>query len=176
METARLFFAAWPVPEIQQALHAVARQAREECGGRAIAARNVHLTLAFLGNIDRARMQQLDALAAGITGSQYELVIDRVEYWRHNRILWAGVQRCPDSVQALVANLCTALRGIGFKLDDRPYAPHITLLRNARRAPAQSAVPAIAWAVRDFALIESVQRGRERVYEVLRRWPLVNIS
>ena len=174
IEMARVFFAAWPAPEVQHALHEVARQAQRECGGRAIVARNVHLTLAFLGNIERARLPQLDAAAAGISGSPCELVIDRVEYWRHNRILWAGVERCPDPLQALVASLSTALRALGFKLDDRPYVPHVTLLRNARRAPAGSGVPVIAWPVRDFALVESVQRGRERVYDVLRRWPLTN--
>jgi 2'-5' RNA ligase len=46
------------------------------------------------------------------------------------------------------------------------------LLRNARRAPAASAIPPVAWAVEDFALIESAARADGRVYEVLRRWPL----
>jgi 2'-5' RNA ligase len=171
-ETARLFFAAWPAPEVQLALHGVARQALRESGGRAIAARNIHLTLAFLGDIERALVQELETVAAGISVPQCELLIDRVEYWRHNRILWAGVERCPDPVHALVAGLSNGLRALGLKLDDRPYVPHVTLLRNARRAPAALVVPVIAWPVHDFALIESVQCGRERVYEVMRRWPL----
>ena len=133
MGVARLFFAAWPTPEVQQALHEIAGQAQRECGGRAVTARNIHLTLAFLGNVERARVPKFYAVAAGITGAPCDLVVDRVDYWRHNRILWAGVERCSDSLQALVADLCKGLRAIDFSLDERPYIPHITLLRNARR-------------------------------------------
>ena len=171
-EAARLFFAAWPTPAVQRALHRIAEHAQRECSGRAIAARNIHLTLAFLGNVDRGRMPQLDAVAAATTGAPCDLVVDRVEYWRRNRILWAGVERCPLPLPALVADLSSGLRAIGFSLDERPYVPHITLVRNARRKPADSAIAAITWPVRDLALVESVPRGRERVYEVLRRWPL----
>jgi 2'-5' RNA ligase len=169
---ARLFFAAWPGPEIQQALHDLARQAQPECGGRAIPARNIHLTLAFLGDIERARMTQLDILAAAIEGSGCELVIDRLGYWRHNRILWAGAARCPAPLQALVSSLSMALRGAGYTLEERPYVPHVTLLRDARRAGARLAFSPAVWPVRDFALVESVQTGRERIYEVVRRWSL----
>lgn len=169
---ARLFFAAWPTPDVQDALHEIALQAQAECGGRAVTARNIHLTLAFLGNVDRARLPGLEALAAAVAGAPCDLVIDRIGYWRDNRILWAGVERCPEPLTALVAALCGALRAIDFRVDARPYVPHVTLLRNARRAPAQPGLGPIAWPVRDLALIESAPRGRERVYEVLRRWPL----
>jgi len=172
-DAARLFFAVWPTPAVQLALHNVAREALIECGGRAVAARNIHLTLAFLGDVERAWLHDLERIAAGIIVSQCEITVDRVGYWRHNRILWAGVEHCPDSMSALVARLTSALRELGFKLDERPYVPHVTLLRNARRAPAALAVPSIAWPVLDFALIESAQRGRERIYEVARTWPLV---
>src|SRR6185295_20153073 len=76
--SARLFFAAWPEPGIQQALHELARRAQGECGGRAIAARKIHLTLAFLGSFERARLDALEALAAGIAGAPCDLVLTRV--------------------------------------------------------------------------------------------------
>ena len=173
--TARLFFAAWPAPEVQHALHRIGEEAQRECGGRAIQERNIHLTLVFLGNVERVRLPQLKAIAAGIVAVPCDLTFDRVEYWRHNRILWAGVERCPASLLALVSGLSLGLRAIGLDPDSRPYLPHITLLREARRAPMGSRVTEIAWPVRDFALIESVERGKGRVYEVLRRWPLVNV-
>ena len=170
--TARLFFAAWPAPEVQHALHGIARQFQRECGGRTMAQRNIHLTLVFLGNVERARLPQFKSVAGAVTAPGCELVIDRVEYWRRNRVLWAGVERCPEALRSLVAGLAAGLRAVAFEPEDRPYVPHVTLLRDARRAPAKSAVGTIAWPVRDFALIESVPRGGARVYEVLRRWPL----
>jgi 2'-5' RNA ligase len=171
-DTARLFFAAWPAAGVQETLHTVAQRAQRECGGRAVAQRNIHLTLAFLGNVPRDRLHQIEAVAGKVDGSRCDIEVDRLQYWKHNRILWAGVERCPESLAGLAEKLSEGLRAIGFKLDDRPYVLHITLVRNARCAPSERMIPAVAWPIHDIALIESVQRGNGRVYEVLRRWPL----
>jgi 2'-5' RNA ligase len=167
-----LFFAAWPPSGVQEALHAVAEQARRECGGRAIAQRSLHATLAFLGDVPRDRLAAIEAVADGMGGPRCDLTVDRVRYWKHNRIVWAGVERCPEPLLALAGRLSGALRATGFTLDDRPYVLHVTLLRNARRAPASTAMPAVAWPVDAFALVESVPRGDGRAYEVRRQWPL----
>jgi 2'-5' RNA ligase len=171
-DTVRLFFAAWPAASVQERLHALAQNARSECGGRAVAQRNIHLTLAFLGDVPRERLPQIEAVAGGIDGACCELAVDRLQYWRHNRIVWAGVERCPEPLRDLARALSARLRAIGFRLDDRPYVPHVTLLRDARRAPADLMIPAIAWPVADIALVESVQRDNGRAYEILQRWPL----
>ncbi|HZM44876.1 MAG TPA: RNA 2',3'-cyclic phosphodiesterase [Burkholderiales bacterium] len=167
-----MFFAAWPTAGVQEKLHAIAQQARRECGGRAVAQGNIHLTLAFLGDVPRDRVHQIESVAAEISGSRCDIAVDRLQYWKHNRILWAGVERCPEPLAGLAGKLSVGLRAIGFKLDDRPYVLHVTLLRNARCAPAERSIPAVAWPIADVALVESLQRGDGRVYEVLRRWPL----
>ena len=171
-DSARLFFALWPDAGTQHALGALAQGLKPECGGRAVPARNIHLTLVFLGNVERARMPRLEALAAGIRVARFELTLDCVEFWRHNRIVWAGTRYCPEALQELVARLGEGLAAEGFRADERPYVPHITLLRNARRQPATAAAPAITWPVARFALVESAPRERGRVYEVVREWPL----
>lgn len=171
-ETARLFFAAWPTPEIQRALGDFGRARQRECGGRALLARKLHLTLVFLGDVARERLAELDALAGGISAPRFDLELEHVEYWRHNRIVWAGVARCPGALQLLVQRLEQGLSSSGFRFDRRPYAPHVTLLRNARRAPTDVAMHPIAWPVSRFALVESVPRGKGRSYEVMREWPL----
>jgi 2'-5' RNA ligase len=171
-ETARLFFAAWPAPDTQRALGRVSRALQRECGGRALPARNIHLTLVFLGDIERARLAGLERVAESISAPRFQLRIDRVEYWRHNRIVWAGVAECPPALPRLVERLEGSLTAAGYRLDRRAYVPHITLLRNARREPATSMTTAIAWPVSRFALVESAPRDRGRVYEVLREWPL----
>ena len=170
--TARLFFAAWPAPEVQQALGRLALGLQPGCGGRAIPARNIHLTLVFLGDVERTSLPRVESLAGAVAASRFELSVDRVQYWRHNRIVWAGVARCPPAALALVARLETAASEAGVRVERRPYLAHVTLLRDARRPPAEAAVPAIAWSVERFALVESVQRDRGRVYEPLREWPL----
>jgi 2'-5' RNA ligase len=171
-DTARLFFAVWPAPEVQRALGEIARGARSECGGRAIPAENIHLTLVFLGNLPRERLAALETLGPAVRGRRFDLTVDRLEYWRHNRILWAGTSACPEALQALVSSLQEAVAGSEFRFDQRPYVPHVTLLRNARRAPANERCPAVAWPVDGFALVESAPRERGRAYQVLRSWPL----
>jgi 2'-5' RNA ligase len=169
---ARLFFAAWPAPEIQQAFGRLALELQPGCGGRAIPARNIHATLVFLGDVERTSLPRVEALARAVAAPRFALNVDRVQYWRHNRIVWAGVERCPAAALALVAQLEAAVAAAGMRAERRPYVPHITLLRDARRAPAAATVPVIAWPVERFALVESVQRDRGRVYQPLREWPL----
>jgi len=173
-DSARLFFAAWPAPEVQRALGGVAASAQEECGGRAVPSDKIHLTLVFLGNVPRLRLGELEALAATVKAPSFALAVDRLEYWRRNRILWAGVGECPEALRALVAALEQGLLAAGFQCDGRPYVPHVTLLRNARRGPAELRIPPVAWPVADFALVESVRAERSTLYEVLRRWPLAS--
>jgi len=165
-----LFFAAWPPPEAQRALGDLAGRLRSECGGRALPARNIHLTLVFLGEVARERLPRLEALAGAATVPRFELRVDHVGYWRHNRVVWAGVERGAAELRALAAGLEQALAGGGFHFDQRAYVPHITLLRNARCAPAAAAVRPVAWPVTGHALVESVPVGRARFYRVLRTW------
>jgi 2'-5' RNA ligase len=171
-DTARLFFAVWPTPQVQRALADIARRAQRECGGKAVPAANIHLTLVFLGDLPRDRVTVLEALASTVRGNRFELTVNRLEYWRHNRILWAGARICPEALQELVARMQGALAGAEFRFDRRPYVPHVTLLRNARRAPAQDSCPDVAWPVEGFALVESAPRAGGRAYQVLRSWPL----
>ena len=171
-ETARLFFAAWPAPEVQHALGEIARRARHECGGRAVADHNIHLTLVFLGDLPRDLVSELERLASALRARRFALAVDRLEYWRHNRILWAGCGASPEALQVLVERLRDALAAAGYHFDRRAYVPHVTLLRNARAAPAAGHCPAVTWPVTEFALVESAPRERARVYQVLRSWSL----
>lgn len=170
--TARLFFALWPDAASRAALDGVAQVLREACGGRVTQPPHLHLTLVFLGSVASRRIQELCSLAAGIVAPQFELAIDCVDSWPHNRIVWAGPGACPDELRGLVAVLEDALQRSGFHFDARPYIPHITLLRNARAAPPLQAVAGIRWRVADFSLVQSLRRANSTVYEVVQRWPL----
>ena len=116
-DVARLFFAAWPAPEVQRALGKIARDAQPECGGRAVPTGNIHLTLIFLGNLPRHRVTALETIASSVRGHPFALTVDRLEYWRHNRIVWGGTRACPEALQALVARLQEELYEIRGETD-----------------------------------------------------------
>jgi 2'-5' RNA ligase len=171
-DRARVFFALWPEPAVRERLAAATRIAHGECGGRATAPEKLHLTLIFLGAIDRARLPAVRSIASAIAIPAFELHLTKIGWWRHNRLVWAGGDQCPPALQTLVSSLQSGLGREGYALDERPYAPHVTLLRNALRGPTKAAIAAVAWPVHDFALVESVAAGGGVRYEVLAQWPL----
>lgn len=133
---------------------------------------NLHLTLVFIGNVDAARIPDLKGMARSITGDCFDLVVDTLNYWRHNRIAWAGANSVPPALVDLVARMEVALRANGFRFDARDYVPHITLLRNAVQAPRSPQLTPIVWHARHFALVESVRDDGGSRYQVLESWAL----
>jgi len=171
--THRVFFAIWPPRAAATRLHAAALAAQRDCGGRAMQPENLHLTLAFLGNVSAARLAEAEAVADGIAAPAFDVELDRLGWWKHNRILWAGSAALPPALGQLADTLGAGLRAAGFALDARPFALHATLLRNARcAAPAPQLAPPVAWLVGDFVLAESVPGPDGSRYAVRRRWPL----
>lgn len=129
---------------------------------------NLHQTLVFLGNVAIDRISELAALAADLRTSAFKLEFGVTGYWRHNRIVWAAPQATPEPLLALVAKLERELRQAGFKFDRRPYAPHLTLIRDAR-APARLPELTFDWKVVEFALVRSVPIQRGPRYDVIAR-------
>ncbi len=166
----RVFFALWPEANTAWALHAAGREAQRGCGGRLTAVDTVHQTLAFLGGILAARVADAEAAAAATVGIPFEWRLDRLGYWKHNRILWAGGDCEP--LAALAADLAERLRAAGFELERRPFAGHVTLLRKARCGHLPPLPAPIAWQVRDFVLVESHLDAQGARYETIGRWPL----
>jgi 2'-5' RNA ligase len=168
----RVFFALWPDAAALDALEAAAAAGQACCGGRRMRRDSLHLTLAFIGAVDDERLAQLHEIAAGIAAAPYELVLDRLGWWPHNRILWAGCSETPSHQRRLYEPLAGALTASGFQLDPRPHVPHLTLLRHARCDRLPELAAPIRWRVGEFTLVESSLQSDGARYRVLARWPL----
>ena len=125
----RLFFALWPPEDLQGRLASWARDAAGR--GRAMRRENIHLTLAFLGATDSALLSLLDECARTVRFAPLPLTLDRVGYWKHNRIIWCGPEDEPQVLTALVADLRAALDRAGISYDPKPFASHLTLVRKS---------------------------------------------
>jgi 2'-5' RNA ligase len=112
--TARVFFALWPSPPLASALADVALAAAKRYGGRTSRPDTIHLTLAFLGEVPEAALPTLCALAAELKAPPFELVIDRLGFWPHNHLLWAGCSTTPAPLQDMVLTLQKSLIAAGF--------------------------------------------------------------
>ena len=169
---ARVFFALWPDDDVRAALANAGAHAQAECGGRATAPDKIHLTLFFVGDIERSRIAALEACASRVAAAPFGLDMSALGYWRHNRIVWAGARHCPGELGTLVHDLSLSLAGEGIRGEDRPYVPHVTLVRNARQAPMRSALEAPVWKARELVLVESVRAAGVSRYAILAKWPL----
>lgn len=170
--TRRVFFALWPDAATAAGLHARARALHAECGGRAMRRDTLHLTLAFVGNVPQDGIASLEHVAAEVRGAPFVLELDQLGAWHRNRILWTSASSAPQALVALADALALRLREAGFVLEDRAFAPHITLVRNARAAPMAQTCPVLRWPVASFVLVVSEPTPAGARYRVLGRWPL----
>lgn len=168
----RLFFALWPDAPVCDALGEAARPLLAACRGRPVAQRNYHLTLAFLGGVPPARLEEIRAAAAGVRAAPFELVLDCHGHWPGPRVAWLGARRAPPEADGLAQALWRALEPLGFRPDPRPFRPHLTVLRACRACDWPGPVAPVAWPVRDFVLVRSETLPAGPVYEVVDRWPL----
>lgn len=169
----RLFFALWPQAEVRAALEAASRRMGKVCGGRPTRPENLHLTLVFLGKVEPARMQAVHAAAKDVAVPAFQLTLRELGYWPRQRIAWIAPVDPPRALFDLVRALNTGLAARGFLLDERPYLPHLTLLRQARCRGQAPKGEDIVWPISAFVLVCSTLRHEGVSYEQLAAWPLV---
>lgn len=173
----RLFVALRPPPEVRRALAAI--QSGIE-GARWQTENQLHLTLAFLGEVDRHGLDAAEQALATIVAPPLDLTLTQFGTFdtpRPGRIgtLWLGVEetRRPGHVPGPLSDLArairTALRRAGLAPEARSFRPHITLARfGASGAPRErlrpflthTPAPRARWQATGFHLVESTL-GRE---------------
>lgn len=168
----RLFFALWPPAQAAQSLHAWAQEAARETRGRVTRAETIHLTLAFLGEVEESRSSSLKSIGQASVGKPHTLPIEQARWWAHNRIVWAGPNEIPMPLMELAKDLKSRLLGEGFPLESRAFAAHVTLIRKAREPRELPPLPAIDWPVDEFVLVRSVLSREGSSYEAIARFAL----
>lgn len=163
----RLFFALWPPRETAAELHAWARDAQRSTGGRVTRADTIHLTLAFLGEVDEASVPGLKGLS--VKAERHSLPMEQARYWPHNRIVWAGPLETPGPLGALAVALASELKAKGFRTESRSFKSHVTLIRKAREPGELLPLPPVNWPVEEFVLVRSRLSAAGPRYEVIER-------
>ncbi|REL28363.1 hypothetical protein DXX93_18535 [Thalassotalea euphylliae] len=118
--------------------------------------KNLHLTLAFLGQATDEQLTAINQVAATFappkanlsaeetaTNSQIQspkprpniqpqpltLTVDHLAIFQTAKVLYAGLQITPHWLAALAKQLINAALGQGIKIPEREFIPHITLSR-----------------------------------------------
>lgn len=173
-ETARVFFALWPSTALADDLAGLAGQLAPICDGRPTRADTIHLTLAFVGDIDAARLPELAAAAEGLSVAPFTLTLDRLGHWPHNRIVWAGCSAPSAALGELAAALRTRLMAAGFAVDQGKtgFFPHVTLLRKAAKSlPDDVPTPLRHWPCQDFVLVRLQRSADGSRYRIVQSYP-----
>ena len=144
----RLFFGLSLPQPVCEAAKACAQTAQQTIPGRYVPAENYHITLAFLGDVSRERLEEarrvLEACAAGFPAPQ--LTLDGFSHFgrAQNGILILRVKSEP-ALDALHDALVKALGAQGLPADTGPFSPHITLARHACITDAPGDCPQLSF-------------------------------
>ncbi len=182
--------AAEPAPAALDHLDGALGPVRELPGGpRWIDRARWHLTLAFLGELPDDRPDRLDRLTAalGLVPAGHRAVHLRLSdvgtfpVKGAPQVLWVGVAGDPvelERLAALAKATARAARQAGFRLERRPFRPHLTLGRWRRGDPVDrgSMRTLAGYGGPEFRLTELVlmrsHLGPRPRYERLAGWPL----
>ena len=141
----------------------------------------LHLTLAFLGEVDQNRGEALvDALTA-VHASPFELAIAGIGHFERKgavSALWAGVAPS-EPLRLLQQSVVGACRSAGCPPDSKTFTPHVTLARMNRASAApgtwlaeHGTLHAGPWLVEQFGLFESHLQPEGSLYEPVMQFTL----
>lgn len=141
----------------------------------------LHLTLRFIGEVDRHQANDIAAALASLHFPRFELQLAGAgTFDRRGQVnaLWAGVAP-HDTLTALHRKVDQAVIRAGVPPEPRAYHPHITLARvNRETGPLDGFVSrhgglaSPRFAVEDFCLYESRLGTGGSVYTIVERYPL----
>ena len=138
--------------------------------------RNLHVTLRFVGSVDRDVVEGIAARVAG--GPAFDIALGEAGTFKRGRlvrVVWLGVREGAESLGALVGRLEAECRAAGLEPETRAFTGHLTLARAKPRdgAALPSEMPVLpvlnAWRVTELVLYSShVGRGGA-VHEPIRK-------
>jgi 2'-5' RNA ligase len=132
----------------------------------------LHVTVAFLGEVEPERYPAIVEIGASIGAGRFELLLDRVGYWPRQRIVYAAARELPAPLADLSRALAERVSAACLPTDKRVFVPHVTLLRDAKRAPEGIVFPGMHWEVRALTLVETIRTGRKLAYQQRECWTL----
>lgn len=149
----RCFLAAWPDEAVRTRCGELIRSVRPHAQhGRVMRLENLHLTLAFIGELQDPLGACVAAACAALPAIECDWELDVIGFFPRPRVLWAGgpVSEELGKVARTARELLDALK---VNYDRKPFVPHVTLLRDVRRFEGpQEIAPPIAWPIREIGL------------------------
>jgi 2'-5' RNA ligase len=110
---------------------------------------SLHLTIKFLGDVEQERIgAAADAIERAVSAqSAFDLALGGTSAFPNPRrpsVLWIGVRRGAEPLASLAGEVESALAGLGFERERRPFSAHLTIGRVRPRGNAGKTVERMA--------------------------------
>lgn len=162
----RCFVACWPDDSTRRRLDQAAGNALARCpGARRVRADNLHLTLAFIGELPLPKAREAAEALRRISSEPFEWQIDHIGRFERARVLWAGGLPEPR-LEQLAERARSELRALQVRFDTKRFAAHVTLLRDmpalrgAAHAEIVEPIEPFDWPMRDALLMVSERESQ----------------
>jgi RNA 2',3'-cyclic 3'-phosphodiesterase len=125
----RCFIAARPDEATRSRLDKLAAQLqRRFAGSRRMRAANLHLTLAFIGELSPAVASAAARAMQSLAFDPLVWTLDRVGHFPRARVVWVGGEDA--ALTELAARVRIALAAVQVGFDPKPFVAHVTVLRD----------------------------------------------
>jgi 2'-5' RNA ligase len=125
------YFVGIPLPEgLKERLLTV--QPPSIPGMRLIGLHELHLTLHFLGELTAISEEAVRRALAEVMVNAFAITVRGLGTFATEgqpKVLWSGVERSPALLSLHYSVGAALTDAIGFQIEERPYAPHVTLAR-----------------------------------------------
>ncbi|MBQ2830321.1 MAG: RNA 2',3'-cyclic phosphodiesterase [Oscillospiraceae bacterium] len=120
----RLFVAVRFSDATEKALGSAMNALRRQGRGNFTRAENLHLTLAFIGEV-KSPDAAIAAIGA-VRGAPFTMRLEKLGSF--GDLYWVGCEKSPQ-LTALQHEVCACLQKEGVSFDKKPFNPHLTLCR-----------------------------------------------
>lgn len=164
----RLFFALWPEQNIKQQCAALTSKLNR--AGKPVSEANLHVTLLFLGRVSPEQETALIWEAGKLTAPLMALTFDRLSFWKKPAVLCLTANQFDQNLSTLNERLTRIAKQQGIAVEDRPFKPHVTLVKQVNSKIDLDFAP-VVWRSNGFCLVESCASAHGVEYRNIECWP-----
>jgi 2'-5' RNA ligase len=170
-----------PEPQREQLAHFVAACSQAATDFRWTPRDNLHLTVRFVGNVERTMVDAVAGALAQRPLATFDLQLGHVGTFgrgRTARVVWLGLGAGAEAATALAATVEEECVRAGLPAESRPYQAHLTLARARSREgsllPGLPSMPRLeSWRAGELVMYSSRLARTGAVYEAIRTLALV---
>ena len=156
----RLFVAVQLSEELKKSITGTLHDLKQKgVKGNYVPAKNLHLTLAFIGETDDP--DQVKEALKGISYKPFKLALS--EMGNFGNLLWVGMKG-NQGLSAAAKSVRDALDAAGIPYDKKAFTPHITIIRKSSGNWKQVPPPRGQMMVKSISLMKTTFKDGKPVY------------